>query len=411
MRKTNLGKAVSYSNERGKSRDLSIETYVTTDNLLQNRSGIKEANSLPSVGDTFAKYSKEDILVSNIRPYLKKIWFAEREGLCSSDVLVFSTRGGFASKFIYYCLFQDEFFDHMMKGSKGTKMPRGDKNQILNFEIPDIPLNTQIKISEVLAVIDEKIALNDKINDNLEKMAKMLYDYWFVQFDFPDENGRPYRSSGGKMVLDPKTRSKIPGKWNVESLEQIGVEVIRGVTYSNENIRQGADKNVCGILRATNITGNKIDTEGLMYVDETLVSDRQRLKPMDIVMVMSSGSKDHIGKNGFYHYSVPNSYGAFCSKISIDQQYKLLVAIYLQTSQFRTYIINNCLGTNINNLTNSHICEIHHVMPDKPTLDLFNVMVTKLYGRINSNTRENHQLATLRDWLLPMLMNGQVKVG
>ncbi|MQL46466.1 restriction endonuclease subunit S, partial [Escherichia coli] len=91
---------------------------------------------------------------SNIRPYLKKIWFANRSGICSSDVLTFETKPGFSSKFIYYNLFQDAFFEHMMKGAKGTKMPRGEKSQILEFEIPDFSLYVQEKIAEFLSSID-----------------------------------------------------------------------------------------------------------------------------------------------------------------------------------------------------------------------------------------------------------------
>ena len=169
MRKIKLKNVVSYSKLRSNSKDLNLETYITTDNLLQNKLGVKIANNLPPNGDSFPKYKKDNILVSNIRPYLKKIWFANRSGICSSDVLTFETQTGFSSKFIYYNLFQDMFFEHMMKGAKGTKMPRGEKSQILEFEIPDFPLPVQEKIAEFLSAIDDKIQLNNNINDNLSK--------------------------------------------------------------------------------------------------------------------------------------------------------------------------------------------------------------------------------------------------
>jgi type I restriction enzyme S subunit len=167
MEKIKLKKVISYSTKRGGSKELDIDTYVTTDNLLQNKKGITIANSLPPNGESFPKYKVDDILISNIRPYLQKIWFADREGTCSSDVLVISVQKDFASKFVYYTLFKDDFFKHMMKGVKGTKMPRGDKNQILEFEIPDFTFPTQTKIANILSCIDNKIKLNEKINDNL----------------------------------------------------------------------------------------------------------------------------------------------------------------------------------------------------------------------------------------------------
>jgi len=175
MKKIKLKNVVSYSKLRSNSKDLNLETYITTDNLLQNKLGVKIANSLPPNGDSFPKYKNGNILVSNIRPYLKKIWFADKSGICSSDVLTFETQTGFSPKFIYYNLFQDAFFEHVMKGAKGTKMPRGEKSQILEFEIPDFPFSVQEKIAKFLSVIDNKIQLNNNINDNLSKRKPQFY--------------------------------------------------------------------------------------------------------------------------------------------------------------------------------------------------------------------------------------------
>ena len=167
MEKVKLKQVVSYSTNRGSNKELNIETYVTTDNLLQNKNGLTIASGLPPNGESFPKYSADDILISNIRPYLKKIWFANRKGLCSSDVLTMSVQKAYVPKFVYYALFRDDFFEHMMKGAKGTKMPRGDKNQILEFEIPAFTFSIQTKIADILSCIDNKIELNNAINDNL----------------------------------------------------------------------------------------------------------------------------------------------------------------------------------------------------------------------------------------------------
>src|SRR5690606_7626485 len=118
-------------------------------------------------GESFPRYDAGDILISNIRPYLKKIWFAKRTGACSSDVLVLSANKDFDPRFVYYSIFKDDFFEHVMKGAKGTKMPRGDKNQIMEFQIPDFTPAIQDKVATMLAAIDEKIELNKKVNDNL----------------------------------------------------------------------------------------------------------------------------------------------------------------------------------------------------------------------------------------------------
>jgi len=172
-----LDDVVKYSSKRIDIDDITIDNFITTDNLLANKQGIKKAINLPPQEGNIPMYEEENILVSNIRPYLKKIWYADRKGGCSSDVLVLDVNKEFDTKFIYYALLRDDFFEHMMNGSKGTKMPRGDKNQILDFTIPKINKSEQQKIASTLSILDKKIQLNNQINQKLEAMAKTLYEY------------------------------------------------------------------------------------------------------------------------------------------------------------------------------------------------------------------------------------------
>ena len=216
-----LGDIAQYSSEKILLEDLSLEDYVTTDSLKQEKKGRELATNLPPGVGSAVKFENGDILVSNIRPYLKKIWFADCIGGNSADVLTFKVDSSFNSKFVYYSLFRDDFFEHMMRGSKGTKMPRGDKDQILDFPVPDFSYDKQEKIAKVLSDLDAKIELNNKINAELEAMAKLIYDYWFVQFDFPDENGKPYKSSGGKMVYNEELKREIPEGWEVKELSEV----------------------------------------------------------------------------------------------------------------------------------------------------------------------------------------------
>ena len=167
MKKTNLHTAAYFSKKKIKFSELSLDNYVTTDNMLPDKSGVTTATNLPPKGNTFPKYDAGDILISNIRPYLKKIWFANKSGGCSTDVLVLSANKDFNPRFVYYSILQDSFFDYVMKGTKGTKMPRGDKEQILAFQIPGFELQLQDRIAALLSTIDSKIELNNKLNDNL----------------------------------------------------------------------------------------------------------------------------------------------------------------------------------------------------------------------------------------------------
>ena len=216
-----LNDCAEYINEKIDINELSINQYISTDNILQNKQGIECAVALPLQGGNVTAFKKGDVLLANIRPYLKKIWYANFDGGCSADVLAIRARENTHSQFLFYALFRDDFFVHAMKGAKGTKMPRGDKSQIMEFKIPKFDLPTQQAIASVLSALDQKIAINNQINAQLEQMAKNLYDYWFVQFDFPDENGKPYQSNGGEMVYNDTLKRHIPKGWEVKSLWQI----------------------------------------------------------------------------------------------------------------------------------------------------------------------------------------------
>lgn len=145
---------------------LDEDTYISTENMMPNKGGITRASSLPTVVQTQSFFAG-DILVSNIRPYFKKIWFAEYDGGCSNDVLVFRAKAGVSNRFLYYVLADDSFFDYSMATSKGTKMPRGDKAAIMKYEVPSFTYEEQEILSGILEVLDKKIQLNVEINDNL----------------------------------------------------------------------------------------------------------------------------------------------------------------------------------------------------------------------------------------------------
>lgn len=270
--------------------------------------------------------------------------------------------------------------------------------------IPD--LEKQQAISKILLAIDQKIQINNQINQELEAMAKTLYDYWFVQFDFPDQNGKPYKLSGGNMVYHPELKREIPEGWGVEKLGEL-IELERGVTYAKSDIVEKTTNDAIGVLRATNITGNVMDLNDLVYLTKDKINNKQILKQNETLIVMSSGSKEHLGKNAINYYEEVIGFGAFCSKI-VPKKYSTYINTFLQSSEFKGYLLKQSMGTNINNLTNSDILDCRIILPNEEILDKFENMVEKNFKLISNNYIQNQQLTQLRDWLLPMLMNGQV---
>ena len=164
--KCKISDICSFRKDKINVSNLTLKTYISTENMLPNKGGITKATSLPTI-DLIQAYKKGDVLVSNIRPYFKKIWLAKFDGGCSNDVLVFKANEKTDNKFLYYVLADDAFFTYAMATSKGTKMPRGDKISIMQYEVPYYEVKTQKKIASILKSIDDKIELNNAINNNL----------------------------------------------------------------------------------------------------------------------------------------------------------------------------------------------------------------------------------------------------
>lgn len=174
-----LKQIAPYSTKRISFSDVETNEYISTDNMLQNCEGVRAYNGEPNI-DSVIEYQENDILVSNIRPYLKKIWFANRTGGCSPDVLVFRVkdREKYDAHFVYYALAQDSFFEHMMLGAKGMKMPRGDKDSILEYEIPVPPIEEQQKIVKQIGEYEAVIAEAKAVMAGCAERKKMVLDRW-----------------------------------------------------------------------------------------------------------------------------------------------------------------------------------------------------------------------------------------
>lgn len=200
--KVKLGDYVLMVQEREVLKKVDTSKYVSTENILADRNGVKfPANTIP-LSKTITTYKKDDILISNIRPYFKKIWKAEFDGPKSNDVIAFRTKDSrLLQDYLYVVLQSDNFFNYVTNTAKGTKMPRGDKKAIINyeFELPNIQL--QRKISHTILVLEKKIRLNNQINDNLMKLNTLLFQQLSVDSDytlsnFTDcQNGFAFKSS------------------------------------------------------------------------------------------------------------------------------------------------------------------------------------------------------------------------
>ena len=176
-----LNDIVLEKKKRVSSSTLTTSTYISTENMLQNFAGVSKANGVPS--NNVVEYKIGDILISNIRPYLKKIWLANQNGGCSSDIIVLSPCENYDGSFVYYLLANDGFVSYVMSGAKGIKMPRGDKQQILKYGISIPSLKEQRKIAALLDLFDQRIETQKKIIEDLKKLKDAIAEKLFCSPD------------------------------------------------------------------------------------------------------------------------------------------------------------------------------------------------------------------------------------
>ena len=395
-----------YVSQKINSEILDKNTYVSTENILQNRLGKTIASFTPKNNTKVTHFKPKDILIANIRPYLKKIWFANHEGGCSADVLVLRAKSHTDSSFLYYSLFRDDFFSYIMKGAKGTRMPRGDKEQILNFNIPNMNYQNQKKIGELLFLLDKKIELNNRINAELEAMAKTLYDYWFVQFDFPNEEGKPYKSSGGKMVYNTTLKREIPVMFSEGVLDNLG-QIVGGSTPDTKDSDNFCIKGVPWITPndLSNNQGNKYISKGEKNVsDKGIKSASLKKYPLGTILLTSRA---------------PIGYMAIARKeFTTNQGFKSFILNKGYPTDFVYYTIKNSLsiiiqfasGSTFKEISTTVLKTVPIVLPPLHIVKDFTNKIYSLTKKQNILEQECSELRNLRDWLLPMLMNGQVTV-
>jgi len=359
---------------------LTLKTYISTENMLPNKGGVTEASSLPTVQLT-QEYKKGDILVSNIRPYFKKIWQAKCDGGCSSDVLVFQGNLNIDGDFLYYILANDDFFAYSMATSKGTKMPRGDKTSIMQYEVPIFDIDTQRKIASVLRSLDEKIELNSTINNNLEEQLSALFVNMFGHsIDSLDNSDIKL----GDLIESVDNRGKTPPL----SDEPTDYPII-DVRALSSNSR---------IIDYTNCT---------KYVSKETYNNWFRSghpKEYDI-LISTVGSlaemKIFLGTIGCIAQNV------------VGFRTKDISPLYLY--QYLNYIKNDLVAYNIGSVQPSikvtHIIKHSIYVASKEDIEIFDSIARDITKKIFANCQENEALKQMRDTLLPKLMSGEFDVS
>lgn len=261
------------------------------------------------------------------------------------------------------------------------------------FEIPELP--TQKSIAKVLSDLDTKIELNNRINLELEAMAKMLYDYWFVQFDFPNEQGKPYKSSGGKMVYNAEMKREIPEGWEVKNIFKV-CKIQYGFPFSTNYFNTNG--NGVPVIRIRDILENSISN----YSSEPNIDIKYLIKKGDLL----------VGMDGNFHINYWSKEGCYLNQRAVKLSETLLPNLYLkyQIEPFIKLREKSVSRTTVGHLSDKDLKSLNILIPSKEVLASIKSIYKNVLERIIQTKNENQQLSELRDWLLPMLMNGQVTV-
>ena len=400
-----LNDIAEFVTDKISSSSISLDRYVTTDSLLQNRRGRETAQNLPPMPCALTHYRQGDVLIANIRPYLKKVWYADSEGGCSSDVLAFRAKNGHCPSFLYTVLMQDAFFDYAMSGAKGSKMPRGDKDQIMRYELPTLTPMEEENIGNMMVDIMSKINVNRQINDNLEAMAKQLYDYWFVQFDFPNEDGKPYKSSGGAMVWNEKLKREIPTSFDVKSLSEI-IEVKDGTHDSPK-----PQDNGYFLLTSKHLTERGLDYTSAYKIskeDYESINKRSKVDTNDILfsMIGTIGNSYFVEETNI-NFAIKNM---ALFKTSAKRWFSEYLYLYLSSCDYKHYEGNSLSGS-IQKFVSLRTLRDMPILYHEDIIKVFAKEVRNIITMMVNLRKENIELTKQRDELLPLLMNGQASVN
>lgn len=380
---------------------------VTSKNILSNALDLNSAYYISE--EDFANINKRskvkqyDILFSMIGT-VGSLYFETSDTIdyAIKNIGVFSCGNKEKAEWLYYYLqssYAQQYIKRYLNGAVQKFLPL---KGLREFPVPQFnkELHNRIKI---LLNIDQKIQINNQINQELEAMAKTLYDYWFVQFDFPDQNGKPYKSSGGKMVYHPELKREIPEGWGVTKIENIA-QTGSGGTPKSTNVSYYSNGEIpwinSGELEQTVITStsNFITEEGLN-------NSSAKLFPSGTILVAMYGAT--AGKVSFLTFEASTNQ-AICAIMLNDIRMRYYLKNVIE--DLYQYLVKLSTGSARDNLSQDMIKNIKVVIPSNDILDRYYDFSNNIIKEITKKQQENEQLTQLRDWLLPMLMNGQVKV-
>ena len=355
-----------------------------------------------------AKFRNGDTLLAKITPCLEngKTAFVDilddgEVAFGSTEFIVLRAKNETNPEFLYYFAISPDFRKRAIECMEGTSgRQRVNENALKTLELPIPEPQTQQSIAAVLFALDKKIALNKQINARLEQMAKTLYDYWFVQFDFPDANGKSYKSSGGDMVFDETLKREIPKGWEVKSLWKVA-KYFNGLALQKYRPENEFDDFLPVIKIREMNEGVSLNTERA----KTNIPKEAIIDDGDILFSWSATLEIKIWSQG------KGALNQHIFKVTSSEYPKYFFYFELLNYLKHFKMIADLRKTTMGHITQDHLKQAYIYIPSQLLLEKMERIVTPIFQKMLITQKQNHQLTQLRDFLLPMLMNGQVSVA
>ena len=366
--KCKLGDIAEFSTARISSVKLDCKNYVSTENMLQDFQGVVEAKSVPNETNVIS-FTCGDILISNIRPYLKKVWKATFDGGCSSDVFVLQATDTVAKDYLHYAVANDKFINYVMSGAKGVKMPRGDKNQMRTYQLSLPSIQEQYKIAKLLTLLDERIATQSKLIEKLESLIKGI-------------NQRVFLNSG----INYKIREIC--------------EIKSGYSGSQLLSKKGLK-----VSRIETISGHKVNMERVGYVAPFESSENYRLRVGDILF-SNINSVEYIGNTAFIDKDYDLYHGMNLLRLTPNNMVVIPFYLYLllntnrMLNRFKT-VCNKAVSQASINQTElgKTVVQIPDINAQKQICELYQA----LYDKLESEKYANSLFQKQKQYLLRQL--------
>ena len=339
---------------------------------------------------SLAKYNNEEIILGKSAAYIK----------CT----------GIDIDFLYYYLQLTEIQNQLWNIATGSTIKNLSLTSIRALEIPVPSRIIQKKITDVLSALDAKIELNNRINAELEAMAKTLYDYWFVQFDFPNANGKPYKTSCGKMIFNPTLKREIPEGWSDTKLDDVLSRTGTGLN-PRDNFKLGDGQNY--YITIKDIEQGKINfTDKSDRVDDealAIIAKRSDLQIGDILFT----SIEPVGVTYLIHEKPKNwdiNESVFTIRANSSKVTSEFLFMLLSGKELKSFTGNSSSGSIHKGIRHGVLKSYSFAYSGYNLIEKFTIKIKPILDKQRIIENENLALKSLRDWLLPMLMNGQVKV-